>query len=50
MMETMKKLQDKLERWQWLTNDPWVCSPGGVLEDTGDFKKKPQCLSMENGL
>ncbi|KAG8181102.1 hypothetical protein JTE90_003151 [Oedothorax gibbosus] len=39
-----------LRNWQLNTNDPWICSPSGVLENTGRFKDDPQCLSLHNGL
>lgn len=42
----LKELQDKLWNWQVETNDPWRCSPSGVLEDKGEFKGDPQCLTL----
>ncbi|KAF8764375.1 N-sulfoglucosamine sulfohydrolase like protein [Argiope bruennichi] len=42
----LKKL---LIDWQIETNDPWICSPSGVLENKGRFKSNPQCLSLFNG-
>ena len=28
----MEKMKEQLYNWQNLTNDPWLCSPHGVLE------------------
>lgn len=44
------QLRNALTKWQWLTNDPWICAPGAVLEDSGQFKENPQCLPLFNGL
>ena len=41
-------LKSQLLVWQNMTHDPWICAPGGVLEDTGAFKSEPQCFSMDN--
>ncbi|KAF5280827.1 hypothetical protein FQR65_LT14934 [Abscondita terminalis] len=41
-------LQTKLFDWQKETKDPWLCAPHAVLEDVGDFKNDPQCMSLEN--
>ena len=46
----VQDLVDDLEAWQAATDDPWRCSPTGVLEDSGDFKVHPQCMTMYNGL
>lgn len=43
-------LQSKLKIWQNVTNDPWICSPGGVLQNSGYYKYNPTCFSMYNGL
>lgn len=40
--DVQKELRQELLAWQKKTNDPWICSPGGVL--VGDF-----CQSMDNG-
>ncbi|GIY35196.1 n-sulphoglucosamine sulphohydrolase [Caerostris extrusa] len=34
-------LQKMLLDWQISTNDPWICSPSGVLENKGRFKENP---------
>ncbi|GFY62658.1 n-sulphoglucosamine sulphohydrolase [Trichonephila inaurata madagascariensis] len=44
------KLQNMLMDWQIKTNDPWICSPSGVLENKGKFKEKPTCLPLFNGI
>ena len=43
-------LKLQLSRWMNVTNDPWRCSPGGVLEDSGPYKANPQCMTLDNGL
>lgn len=45
-----KELKTQLKQWQNLTYDPWICSPGGVLENVGRFPRSGICLSMDNGL
>lgn len=42
-------LQQRLKIWQNVTHDPWICSPGGVLEDAGPYKAHPQCMPLYNG-
>lgn len=42
----LKDLQEKLWNWQVKTNDPFRCSPHSVLEDKGEFKDNPQCLTL----
>lgn len=42
-------LKDKLKTWQNETADPWLCSPGGVLEDSGAYHDHPQCMPLYNG-
>ena len=43
-----KEMRKLLTKWQNVTHDPWICAPGGVLEDTGKYKDHPQCFSMDN--
>ena len=43
-------LQDKLRTWQNTTADPWICSPEGVLEDSGAYKYNPTCMPLYNNL
>lgn len=43
-------LKKMLRDWQMETNDPWICSPSGVLENKGRFKLDPQCLPLFNGI
>lgn len=44
----LKELKLNLKTWQISTNDPWICSPSAVLENTGKFKQNPQCLPLYN--
>ncbi|XP_043520432.1 N-sulphoglucosamine sulphohydrolase isoform X1 [Frieseomelitta varia] len=37
-------LQQRLLKWQEVTNDPWLCAPRGVLIGT----KVSQCMPLEN--
>lgn len=39
-------LAARLLDWQRQTNDPWQCAPHGVLQDKGEFKDDPQCLTL----
>lgn len=43
-------LRKRLLDWQRATNDPWICSPSGVLEDKGNFPPSGVCLPLDNGL
>lgn len=42
----LKDLKEKLWNWQVETNDPFRCSPHAVLEDKGEFKGNPQCMTL----
>lgn len=42
----LQSLRQMLLKWQWETNDPWVCGPDYVLED----KLEPHCRPLYNGL
>ncbi len=42
------KLKRKLSKWRNLTDDPWICAPGAVLENTGIYRYAPQCLPLYN--
>ncbi|XP_076644221.1 N-sulfoglucosamine sulfohydrolase [Halictus rubicundus] len=48
MKDIFSDLQDRLLKWQKVTEDPWLCAPSGVLiqDETGN----PQCMSLENFL
>nr|XP_002731812.2 PREDICTED: N-sulphoglucosamine sulphohydrolase-like [Saccoglossus kowalevskii] len=48
--DVLKNLKKKLLSWQLATDDPWRCSPGGVLEDSGPYKENPQCMPLDNRL
>jgi len=41
-------LRKKLFAWQKATDDPWLCSPHSVLEDSGPFKHNSTCLPLFN--
>lgn len=43
-----EELKQTLLKWQRTTNDPWICAPHSVLEDSGAFKQDPQCLPLHN--
>lgn len=43
-------LRKQLIGWQNYTNDPWICAPYGVLEDSGNYKYNPQCFSADYSL
>ncbi|XP_032994898.1 LOW QUALITY PROTEIN: N-sulphoglucosamine sulphohydrolase [Lacerta agilis] len=44
--QVLEELRGLLLKWQWETDDPWVCLPDGVLED----KPSPQCRPLHNEL
>lgn len=46
--DQLKRLKKRLNRWQNETADPWICAPHAVLEDSGNYKKDPQCLDLDN--
>ncbi|KAG0445023.1 hypothetical protein HPB47_002947 [Ixodes persulcatus] len=46
----LEALQTQLFKWQQITHDPWMCAPGGVLQDSGLFKAHPQCFPLLNDL
>ncbi|XP_076841188.1 N-sulfoglucosamine sulfohydrolase [Brachyhypopomus gauderio] len=46
MRPVLENLRDRLRKWQWFTQDPWVCAPDAVLED----KPEPQCRPLYNDL
>jgi len=41
-----RRLKEDLFEWQNRTGDPWLCSPGSVLENKGIYKHRPSCLSL----
>lgn len=45
-----EELKSRLLTWQHATNDPWICSPDGVLENEGNYPKSGVCLPLDNGL
>ena len=46
--KTTKKLIKRLKKWRTLTNDPFICSPHSVLENTGVYRTQPKCLPLYN--
>lgn len=46
MKEIRAKLEDRLNKWLVETEDPWRCSPHAVLQDAGEFKDNPQCMTL----
>ncbi|KAG5669327.1 hypothetical protein PVAND_017215 [Polypedilum vanderplanki] len=45
-LKLRNEMEEKLKKWQEDTNDPWRCEPHAVLEDKGDFKGNPSCLTL----
>lgn len=46
--EIRNDLEKRLNEWLTFTNDPWRCAPHSVLQDKGDFKDNPQCMTLAN--
>lgn len=44
---TLKKL---LRKWQNATEDPWICSPEGVLENINYYKIDSECMPLYNNV
>ncbi|XP_037523085.1 N-sulphoglucosamine sulphohydrolase [Rhipicephalus sanguineus] len=44
----LSQLKQLLFKWQQTTNDPWICAPHSVLEDSGSYKQDPRCLPLLN--
>lgn len=42
------QLKLRLESWQRQTNDPWLCSPHSVLQDSGQYRVDPICMPLYN--
>lgn len=47
--KVLESLQLKLQVWQNVTDDPWICAPSGVLENKGYYPRTGVCLAMDNG-
>ncbi|XP_052762938.1 N-sulphoglucosamine sulphohydrolase-like [Mya arenaria] len=45
-----ERMKQELVLWQNLTSDPWICAPGGVLEDAGRYKNTPTCFQLDNSV
>ncbi|MCL4132611.1 UNVERIFIED_CONTAM: hypothetical protein GTU68_015475 [Idotea baltica] len=41
-------LASRLFKWQKNTSDPWLCSPHGVLQDSGTYKNHHMCFPLYN--
>lgn len=46
MKEIRAHLEDRLNKWLEITEDPWRCAPHAVLQDKGEFKDNPQCMTL----
>lgn len=46
MKQVFIDLQNRLNKWLETTEDPWRCAPHGVLQDKGEFKDSPQCMTL----
>lgn len=46
----LSRLQARLQAWQWRTDDPWVCSPHGVLQSAGPHRQQPICMPLHDEL
>lgn len=42
------ELQARLNSWQNVTDDPWICAPSGVLENKGSYPRSGVCLPLDN--
>ncbi|XP_055298510.1 N-sulphoglucosamine sulphohydrolase [Sitodiplosis mosellana] len=46
MKEVRANLEERLNKWLGDTEDPWRCAPHAVLQDVGEFKDNPQCMTL----
>lgn len=46
MKEIQSRLEERLNKWLSVTEDPFRCAPHGVLQDQGEFKNNPQCMTL----
>lgn len=46
MQQVRADLEERLRKWLVLTNDPFRCAPHAVLQDVGEFKDDPQCMTL----
>lgn len=46
MLKIRIELAKRLFDWQEKTNDPWRCAPHAVLQDKGEYKDNPQCMTV----
>lgn len=47
--QILERLRRQLRKWRVKTDDPWICSPGGVLEVDATSKENV-CMPLLNGL
>ncbi|GAB1599169.1 N-sulphoglucosamine sulphohydrolase-like [Argonauta hians] len=47
---TLKYLKNLLHHWQNITDDPWICGSDAVLESSGYYKFRPECMPLDNEL
>jgi len=47
--DILTSLKGRLNVWQNVTDDPWICAPSGVLENKGRFPRTGVCLPLDNG-
>ena len=48
--QLLLEMKQSLLQWQNATQDPWICSPYGILENSGIYPKSGVCLPFDNGL
>lgn len=46
MKQIRDDLENRLNKWLEVTEDPWRCAPHAVLQDKGEFKDNPQCMTL----
>ena len=47
--DVFSNLKKQLLDWQRRTNDPWLCAPGAVFENEGQYPSSGVCLPLDNG-
>lgn len=46
MQQVRADLEERLRKWLVLTDDPFRCAPHGVLQDKGQYRDDPQCMTL----
>lgn len=49
MKETRANSEERPNKWLTITEDPFRCSPHGVLQDKGEFKDHPSSTMYDFG-